>query len=393
MLVAGPAVFLAIGLAGFAMAGAFLAYPAIYAKLLILDDRGAGDAVDRGDARPVGGRSAGTGAAAMSAATLFGLCGAALVGLGLFGLIVHPQPLRKILAFNLIGGGVFLLFGVVARRGAAAGFGGDPVPQALVITGIVVAFAATALAVALVLRLFQRDAGTATLAPASNDRRRLMPNCPRTRGRVPACSGDRLPVAGVLLAFSLGGRHAERVAVAVMPFGLAVAVAIAAGVWRSRQRAAIFRRRVGAAARRGVAGGRTFRGHDGDHGVADPGHRPVRASAISRRQQGTEARAPLVFWTLLLAVWAAINAVFLGADLFNLYVALELLTFAAVPLVCLDGRAETLRPHCAICSLRCSARSSICSGPCCSTALTARSTSSCYPAGSMRSRSPGWRCR
>jgi multicomponent Na+:H+ antiporter subunit C len=50
---------------------------------------------------------------------------------------------------------VFLLFGVVARRGAAAGFGGDPVPQALVITGIVVAFSATALVVALLLRLFQ----------------------------------------------------------------------------------------------------------------------------------------------------------------------------------------------------------------------------------------------
>ena len=44
----------------------------------------------------------------------------------------------------------------------------------------------------------------------------------------------------------------------------------------------------------------------------------------------TEARSPLVFWTLLLAVWAALNAVFLGSDLFNLYVALELLTFGAV---------------------------------------------------------------
>jgi len=91
----------------------------------------------------------------MSEATLYGLCGAVLVGLGLFGLIVHPQPLRKILAFNLIGGGVFLLFGVVARRGAAAGFGGDPIPHALIITGIVVAFAATALAIALLLRLFR----------------------------------------------------------------------------------------------------------------------------------------------------------------------------------------------------------------------------------------------
>jgi multisubunit Na+/H+ antiporter MnhB subunit len=36
LLIAGPAVFFAIGLAGFAMAGAFLAYPAAYAKLLIL---------------------------------------------------------------------------------------------------------------------------------------------------------------------------------------------------------------------------------------------------------------------------------------------------------------------------------------------------------------------
>ena len=99
----------------------------------------------------------------MNAATLFGSCGAVLAGLGLFGLITHPQPLRKILAFNLIGTGVFLLFGVVARRGAAAGLDGDPVPQALVITGIVVAFSATAMAVARLLRLFAAT-GEATLS-------------------------------------------------------------------------------------------------------------------------------------------------------------------------------------------------------------------------------------
>jgi multicomponent Na+:H+ antiporter subunit C len=98
----------------------------------------------------------------MSAAAMFGLCGAVAVGLGLYGLVTNPQPLRKILAFNLVGAGVFVFFGVVARRGAAAGFGGDPVPQALVITGMVVAFAATALAVALLVRLFEAS-GTATL--------------------------------------------------------------------------------------------------------------------------------------------------------------------------------------------------------------------------------------
>ena len=37
------------------------------------------------------------------------------------------------------------------------------------------------------------------------------------------------------------------------------------------------------------------------------------------------------------------NAIAVGADLFNLYVALELLTFAAVPLVCLKGYQETIK--------------------------------------------------
>ena len=134
--------------------------------------REAGDPVHRGvhgplhrrDASHAGGGSAATGAAPMTSATLAGLVGAALVGLGLYGLIANPQPLRKILAFNLMGSGVFLVFGIVARKGAAAGLQADPVPQAMVITGIVVAFAASALAVALVLRLFE-DTGQATLNP------------------------------------------------------------------------------------------------------------------------------------------------------------------------------------------------------------------------------------
>ncbi len=99
----------------------------------------------------------------MSTATLYGICAAGLVGLGLFSLVTNPHPLRKILAFNVIGSGVFLVFGVIARRGAAVGLGADPVPQALVITGIVVAFSATAMAVALLLRLFQVT-GRATLS-------------------------------------------------------------------------------------------------------------------------------------------------------------------------------------------------------------------------------------
>ena len=94
---------------------------------------------------------------------LFWLTGSGLVGLGLYGLIVRPHPLAKLLALNLLGSGVFLLFGVIARRGAAAGLAADPVPQALVITGIVVAFSATAIAAGLLLRL-RKAAGEASLA-------------------------------------------------------------------------------------------------------------------------------------------------------------------------------------------------------------------------------------
>jgi multicomponent Na+:H+ antiporter subunit C len=98
------------------------------------------------------------------AATLFGLCAAALVGIGVYALIVNPQPLRKIVAFNVVGNGVFVLFGVIARRGGMLEWGGDPVPQALLITGLVVAFCASALAVTLLLRLAD-EAASVTLAP------------------------------------------------------------------------------------------------------------------------------------------------------------------------------------------------------------------------------------
>jgi multicomponent Na+:H+ antiporter subunit D len=42
-----------------------------------------------------------------------------------------------------------------------------------------------------------------------------------------------LPVAGVLLSLVLDGRHAERIALALMPAGLGVAAAIAVLLWHS----------------------------------------------------------------------------------------------------------------------------------------------------------------
>lgn len=101
----------------------------------------------------------------MTVELLFALCACLLIGIGLYGLIVLPHPLRKLVAFNVMGSGVFVLFGALAKRGAAAGMLADPVPQALLITAIVVAFAATAVAVALLLRLIEAT-GSASLADA-----------------------------------------------------------------------------------------------------------------------------------------------------------------------------------------------------------------------------------
>ena len=97
--------------------------------------------------------------AVLQPGVLFGLCGAALVGIGLFAIVTHPALLRRIVGCNILGAGIFLVFGAVARRGAGAGLDADPVPQALVITGIVVAFSASALAVALLKRLSELSVG------------------------------------------------------------------------------------------------------------------------------------------------------------------------------------------------------------------------------------------
>lgn len=81
--------------------------------------------------------------------TIYALCGAALIGIGLYGFIAGAHVLRRILAFNIIGSGIFLMFGALGSRGGQPGV--DPVPQALIITGIVVALSLTAVAIALAL--------------------------------------------------------------------------------------------------------------------------------------------------------------------------------------------------------------------------------------------------
>ena len=53
-------------------------------------------------------------------------------------------------------------------------------------------------------------------------------------------------------------------------------------------------------------------------------------------------RQAVLFWPLWLLLWTALNALFLSADIFNLYVTLELLGLAAVALVALAGGANAL---------------------------------------------------
>lgn len=87
----------------------------------------------------------------MSGAVVFGLCGAALVAIGLYGLVAAAHLVRRIICFNLMGSGAFLLFGALGRRGPEGV--ADPTPQAMIITGIVVALSLTAVALALAARL------------------------------------------------------------------------------------------------------------------------------------------------------------------------------------------------------------------------------------------------
>ena len=78
---------------------------------------------------------------------LYGLTGISLFSLGLRVAFAPVVLLRRVLAINIAGAGLFLLLIAVAYRGLHAA--PDPIPHALILTGIVVAFSATALAVAL----------------------------------------------------------------------------------------------------------------------------------------------------------------------------------------------------------------------------------------------------
>ena len=151
-----------------------------------------------------------------------------------------------------------------------------------------------------------------------------------------------MPVLGLLLGLVLGGRRLGRFVLVLLVAGVAVALAIAATIFHSGE--AVRYELGGWAPPLGVA-----LEADGLSAVlllvsalvlsavavyAQRDFRPERGAS--------ETRSSLTFWMLLLGVWAGLNTLALARDLFTLFVALELLTFSAGPLVSLDGREETL---------------------------------------------------
>lgn len=78
---------------------------------------------------------------------LYSFTGLLLFAFGFFALIACAQPLRKILGCNVMATGIFLFLVATSYRADAAAI--DPVPQAMVLTGIVVSVSTTAVALVL----------------------------------------------------------------------------------------------------------------------------------------------------------------------------------------------------------------------------------------------------
>ncbi len=152
-----------------------------------------------------------------------------------------------------------------------------------------------------------------------------------------------LPAVGVMAGLVLGGRNARRVAVVTWLAVAGLVAAIAMQYLESGQSVVYllggWSPPLGIALRAdGIAVAMMAAVAVVVGGIAVYGWGQFETPVGS-----SEQRAPLMFWLLLMAVWSSLNLVFVSGDLFTLYVALELLTFAGVPLVCLDGKGETLR--------------------------------------------------
>lgn len=96
----------------------------------------------------------------MTTDILYSFAGLALFFFGFFALIAFFHPLRKILAVNVMATGVFLCLMAISHSPGQGN--ADPVPQAMILTGIVVSVSTTALALILACRI-QETSGPSRL--------------------------------------------------------------------------------------------------------------------------------------------------------------------------------------------------------------------------------------
>lgn len=91
----------------------------------------------------------------MTTIQLYLCLGVLLWGMGSLGLLLAQNFIRRIININIAGNGVFMVMVALASREATI----DPVLQALVVTGLVVAVCATAFALRLSVAVTQSKQG------------------------------------------------------------------------------------------------------------------------------------------------------------------------------------------------------------------------------------------
>jgi len=96
----------------------------------------------------------------MTPYVIYAVGAAILIGVGMHGVVTQRHLVRQVISLNVMSGGVFLFLIAVAYRNQEGG-AADPVPHALVLTGIVVAVSISAFALAVARHIHARTGRTA----------------------------------------------------------------------------------------------------------------------------------------------------------------------------------------------------------------------------------------
>lgn len=98
----------------------------------------------------------------MTGPTAYAVTAGLLFAVGLYGMLTRTDLIHRLLGANIMASAVFL-FLVVVSRGTA-----DPVPQAMVLTGIVITVSVSAFGLALA-RYLRAMTGSTMLKPGSGE--------------------------------------------------------------------------------------------------------------------------------------------------------------------------------------------------------------------------------